>query len=76
MNLVHIVADFHASDTADMESQLNHAVAAAREKAIKDGTCGILITRYGHHRFTVALTRRVPVGLIHEHTTALTSSLS
>lgn len=73
MNLVHIIADFHASDNADMESQLNHAVTAAREKALQDGTRGILITRYGHYRFTVGLTRRVPVGLIYEHTRALAS---
>lgn len=32
MNDIHIIADFHASDTSDMESQLNHAVTVAREK--------------------------------------------
>ncbi|MBB6405983.1 hypothetical protein [Arthrobacter sp. AZCC_0090] len=76
MNDIHIIADFHASDTSDMESQLNHAVTVAREKAIQNGTCGILVMRDGHYRFTVALAPHVPVGLIYEHTPGLASSLS
>ncbi|PVZ54056.1 hypothetical protein [Arthrobacter sp. H-02-3] len=45
-----------------IEENLNAALDVALEHAMKDGRFGILVTRHGHTRFTVALSADVPYG--------------
>ena len=45
-----------------LEHNLNAAVDAALEHALKDGRHGILVTRHGHTTYTVAVSAEVPYG--------------
>lgn len=49
-----------------LEEDLNAAVDAVLEQAIKDGRYGILVTRHGHTTFTVVASSKVPYGQIFE----------
>ncbi|GAC1495201.1 MAG: hypothetical protein NVS2B15_16950 [Pseudarthrobacter sp.] len=51
------------NDREDMEFELDNAVSALREQAVRERRCGILVTRHGVDRFTVALSESVPFGL-------------
>ena len=56
-----------ATDRESMNLELDTAVAKVMEHAVLDGRRGILVTRYAHGSFTVALSDEVPFGLTHEH---------
>lgn len=49
-----------------LEEDLNAAVDAALEHAMQEGRHGILVTRHGHTRYTVAVSAEVPYGLTME----------
>lgn len=51
-----------ANEPHHIDRELNAAVDAALEHAMKDGRYGILVTRHGHATFTVALSADVPYG--------------
>jgi hypothetical protein len=53
-------------DPANMDSQLDEAVSAARTMAMRGGRQGILVTRHGYDSFTVTLSDTVPFGLTRE----------
>jgi hypothetical protein len=55
------------TDRADMDRQLDEAVAVARERGTRGRRQGILVTRHGHDFFTVALSDTVPFGLTREY---------
>lgn len=46
-----------------LHERLNAAVETARQKAIKHGKHGILVTQYGYGNFMVAISPEVPYGL-------------
>ncbi|MET4097054.1 hypothetical protein ABIB51_004010 [Arthrobacter sp. UYCu712] len=45
-----------------LEQNLNAAVDAALEHALKEGRHGILVTRHGHAPYTAAVSAEVPYG--------------
>lgn len=45
-----------------IEADLGAAVDAALEYAMREGRCGILVTRHGLTTFTVAVSDQVPFG--------------
>jgi hypothetical protein len=55
------------ADRASMDSELDAAVTAAKAHALAEKRYGILVTRHGVDRFTVALSETVPFGLTREH---------
>ena len=55
------------SDRQSMDSELDAAVAAAKAHALAEKRHGILVTRHGVDKFTVALSEAVPFGLTREH---------
>jgi F420-0:gamma-glutamyl ligase len=50
-----------------MDSELDAAVTAAKAHALAEKRHGILVTRHGVDKFTVALSEAVPFGLTREH---------
>jgi hypothetical protein len=54
-------------DRASMDSELDAAVTAAKAHALAEKRHGILVTRHGADKFTVALSETVPFGLTREH---------
>jgi hypothetical protein len=48
---------------AHLHERLNAAVETARQKAIKHGKYGILVTQHGYGNFMVAISPEVPFGL-------------
>ena len=54
------------SDRASMDSELDAAVTAAKAHALAGKSHGILVTRHGVDKFTVALSDTVPFGLTRE----------
>ncbi|WP_427006169.1 hypothetical protein [Pseudarthrobacter sp. H2] len=59
----------HATSKADLEQQLDRAVALALTKATEQRQ-GILVTRHSHIRFSVAVSSEVPYGETHERDAA------
>lgn len=57
---------FTVSDRQSMDSQLDAAVSVAKKHAM-DSRHGILVTRHGVDKFTVALSDAVPFGTTREH---------
>jgi hypothetical protein len=55
------------ADRESMDSQLDAAVTAAKAHALAGKRHGILVTRHGADKFTVALSEAVPFGLTREH---------
>ncbi|MFF2246183.1 hypothetical protein ACFVTM_18635 [Arthrobacter sp. NPDC058130] len=55
-----------ANEPHEIEQELNAAVDAARQHAMKDGSQGILVTRHGHSIFTVPVSSKVPYGQTNE----------
>lgn len=55
------------SDRQSMDTELEAAVAAAKDHALAGKQHGILVTRHGVDKFTVALSDAVPFGLTREH---------
>ena len=55
------------ADRESMDGQLDAAVATAKVRALADKRHGILVTRNGVDKFTVALSEAVPFGLTREH---------
>lgn len=55
------------ADRESMDSQLDAAVTAATAHALAEKRHGILVTRHGMDKFTVALSETVPFGLTREH---------
>ncbi|WP_045732608.1 hypothetical protein [Pseudarthrobacter chlorophenolicus] len=56
---------FTVSDRQSMDNQLDAAVSVARKHAM-DSRHGILVTRHGVNKFTVALSDAVPFGITQE----------
>jgi hypothetical protein len=54
------------ADRASMDSELDAAVTAAKARALAEKRHGILVTRHGVDKFTVALSETVPFGLTRE----------
>ena len=54
------------ADRASMDSELDAAVTAAKAHALAEKRHGILVTRHGVDKFTVALSDAVPFGLTRE----------
>jgi hypothetical protein len=54
------------ADRASMDSELDAAVTAAKAHALAEKRHGILVTRHGVDKFTVALSDAVPFGLTQE----------
>ncbi|MDQ0827851.1 MULTISPECIES: hypothetical protein [unclassified Arthrobacter] len=54
------------SDRQSMDRELDAAVAAAKAQALDGKSHGILVTRHGVDKFTVALSDAVPFGLTRE----------
>lgn len=59
-------ATLRITDRRDLESNLDHAVADAIQRALVNPGKGILVTRHDHETFTIELTDRVEAGLIRE----------
>lgn len=55
-----------ADDPHLIDAELNDAVEQARQHAMEEGRCGILVTRLGHTTFTVAVSEDVPFGQTRE----------
>jgi hypothetical protein len=55
------------ADRKSMDSELDAAVTAAKTHALAEKRHGILVTRHGVDKFTVALSETVPFGLTQEH---------
>ena len=58
---------FTVTDRQSMDSQLDAAVSVARKQAMAGRQHGILVTRHGADKFTVALSDAVPFGVTREH---------
>ena len=54
------------ADRASMDRELDAAVTAAKAHALAEKRHGILVTRHGVDKFTVALSEAVPFGLTRE----------
>lgn len=54
------------TDRSAMEHQLEAAVSVARERAMHERSRGILVTRHGAGKFSVALSDAVPFGITQE----------
>lgn len=61
-----IIVDAVGADPRTVDRRLNDAEAAARERAMRDGSRGILITQHDYTSFTVSLSEDVPFGLTRE----------
>lgn len=61
-----LTLEVSAEDRASMERELAAAETVAREKAMEEGSKGILVTRTGSTSFTVSLSDDVPFGLTQE----------
>jgi ribose 5-phosphate isomerase len=55
--------EVNVDSAAHMHERLNAAVETARQKAIKHGKHGILVTQHGYGNFIVAISPEVPFGL-------------
>ena len=55
------------ADRQSMDSELDAAVTAAKAHALAEKRQGILVTRHGVDKFTVALSEAVPFGMTREH---------
>lgn len=55
------------ADRRSMDAELDAAVTAAKAHALAGQRHGILVTRLGVDKFTVALSEAVPFGLTREH---------
>ncbi|MEO5318729.1 hypothetical protein PV761_09105 [Arthrobacter sp. CC3] len=51
-----------ATDPRLIDAELSTAVEQARQHAMQEGRCGILVTRLGNTTFTVAVSEDVPFG--------------
>ena len=62
---------FHVSveRRSQLDEELNAAVDLARNRALKEGDMGILVTRHEPSVFTVALSKEIPYGTTVEHDT-------
>ena len=61
-----LVAEVTAADRMTLEQLLDHAELLARQEAMKDQSGGVLVTRHGPNRFSVAVTESVPFGTTRE----------
>lgn len=68
---MHTFTDFainiKITDRADLEHQLDQAVALAQSTAMHDRRRGILVTRHDYGTFTVKLSDAVAFGTTREH---------
>ncbi|UZX04772.1 hypothetical protein F8G81_20870 [Arthrobacter sp. CDRTa11] len=55
------------TDRESLDSQLNAAVSAIRDRSTGERRRGILVTRHAADEFTVALSDSVPFGMTHEN---------
>ena len=69
MNLTpHVVIEVSATDRKTLDRRLDDAEFLVRQEALRHKRCGVLVTRHGGNRFTVALNDSVPFGQTREHT--------
>lgn len=61
-----VIADFRVKFKAEMDAQLDAAIATARSAAFAARTHGVLVTRHDFGHFTMALSPEVPFGLVLE----------
>ena len=61
-----VIDEFHVRNKAEMYERLEAGIAVARNHALADGTCGLLVTRHEFDRFSIALSPAVPFGLVSE----------
>ena len=54
------IAEITAIEVSTLEDEVNNAVDKSRAKAEREGRHGILVTRYGHTRFTIEISPEVP----------------
>ena len=66
---MHVIAEFHVKDKAEMNQRLEAAVVTALKEPLRE-THGVLVTRHNFDQFSVALTPDVPFGLILERDVA------
>jgi hypothetical protein len=64
MNFPHTLT---VADRQSMDAELDAAVTAAKAQALAGERYGILVTRHGVDKFTVALSEDVPFGMTREH---------
>jgi hypothetical protein len=60
------VLEISAHHPRAIEETLSAAVSIARERAVKRGRHGILVTQNGYSSYTVAVSADVPYGETHE----------
>ncbi|MCZ9880625.1 hypothetical protein [Arthrobacter sp. B2a2-09] len=53
-------------DKEPLADNLDSAIRAAEQLAMRDGRMGVLVTRHGYAYFTVETTTEVPFGFTHE----------
>ncbi|MDQ0822443.1 hypothetical protein QFZ79_000180 [Arthrobacter sp. V4I6] len=63
---MHVIADVHVRNKAEMDEKLDIAITAARSQALADGTRGLLVTRHEFSHFSVVLSADVPFGFTRE----------
>lgn len=63
---MHIATEVRVRCKAEVDQEIDAAVAEVRGSAPADATCGVLVTRHDFDHFSVALSSDVPFGLIYE----------
>ena len=64
--MMQVIADFKVDHKAELYEKLEAVVAAAHADAFADRRRGVLVTRHDFRHFTVALSPKVPFGIIRE----------
>lgn len=65
-NVTELVSIIYPLSPTEMQDQLDRAVAQAQAQSTAGQGAGILVTRRGHHEYTVELDPSEPFGEIHE----------
>lgn len=61
-----LIVEITATEATTLDGEITNAVDAARAKAEQEGRHGIMVTRYGHTRFTIEISPEVPYGVTQE----------
>ena len=61
-HLPDLVLEITAREPGIIETELNTAVETVLQQALRERSCGILVTQHGYDRYTVALSPDVPYG--------------
>jgi hypothetical protein len=57
-----LILEITAHEPGTIETELNTAVETVLTHAMRERSCGILVTQHGYNRYTVALSPDVPYG--------------